>query len=62
MEEYPYTFKKEYHGTGGPVQVTIPRTSFRSDKIFLDALVNLGVPFIDDAYAGNVYPFLNSML
>lgn len=54
MLEFPHTFNKEHRGTGGPVQIAVPQTSFRTDKMFLDTLEKKGVKWVEDPYGGDV--------
>lgn len=54
LAEYPFTYEEDFHGSNGPVQTAIPRTSYRSDKMFLDTLVNQGFELLKDPYGGDV--------
>lgn len=56
MQEFPHTFDMNFRGVGGPLEIAIPRTSYKTDKMFLDTLEKKGVKLIQDPYGGDVCP------
>ncbi|TCD63183.1 hypothetical protein EIP91_005880 [Steccherinum ochraceum] len=54
MKEFPFTYVEEFHGTTGPVQVAIPRSSYKTDKLYLDTLEKLGAKLVKDPYGGDI--------
>ena len=51
---FPHTYKSENRGSTGGIKTTVPGTFHHLDKMFLETMQKHGVPFIPDAYGGNV--------
>jgi hypothetical protein len=51
---YPHEWNPDYHGTNGPIRITVPHHVHTVDRMFQDTMVSKGVKNIRDPYGGDV--------